>query len=1212
MLAASAPLKPEIKLAQALADYEKILSDEDRNQLHTQGVPDAMAAINLTTTEFGPYERDIANSGQEVRDEASLASKQAQKQEIEFQARERSEALKHRKVMVKLRESIYQNGKEEKDLRLEIRRRKLEKKKLQALDSLSTYDYQKTYKQIRKECVPGTSSWILENLEFKTWKEGNSKALWCSGKYAFRDVNLAATYGPAIVKFLEAMLSTTRQYLIVLDGLEECNEEQSKEVAGIFHSLLSSPLLHIKLFWSSRPNVPTWLPLKFRTQQHISLDTVESQSHVALDIREFISTSLGEWLEGDAPEMRISDPTLILTIADHLEREAHGMYATLISRITVCSLPERFLWVKLQLQTLREQNSDKQILAALNKLPRDLPGTFERILSKFTKADDIDIGSQIFRWTAVVKRPLTTGELREAIGIEPLQETWDDRAFINDMKKAVACCGNLTFIEEEHQTIHFTHSSVKKYLCSTAITKFLSRYYIDLGKADADVGVTCLTYLNSPVFNTQVVRATQMDINATGIASMVVKDSLPIRKTGNKIALSLLRSRRKSSKSVHRLLEETMGDTEINRQRTILRQYLFLPYARQFWLEHTKRSIVPGSKKLWRLWCKSLEAGQGDTLCSTPWTFEEWEKRSTNVLGWISDHNHCSLAEVVVGSKKIRLLEQNLLILINGAAAQGYVQLLEVCLGSKDMSQTILESALQTGAGLGHLPVVERLLQETADVNTTAALEAAAGGGHLPVVKRLLQEKADIKTAAALEAAAGGGHLAVVKRLLQEEASFYIITGTIALQTAARGGHLAVVERLLQEKVDTRSIWIAFDAAAGEGHLAVVERLLQEKVDIKSIGSALYAAAKVGHLAVVERLLQEKVNIKAIGSALYSAAGEGHLAVVGRLLQEEVDTHSIGIAFETAAGGEHLAVVERLLQEKVDIIAIGSALSTVAGRGYLAVVERLLQEKVDIHSIGIAFEEAARWGRLAVVERLLQEEVDFQSIGSAFYAAARGGHLAIMERLLQEKVDINYTPYNGRTALQEAAGEGHLAIVKRLLQEKVDIDSIRSALQKAAERGYLTIVERLLREKVDINSIGSALQQAAGGGSLAVVGRLLQEKVNINSFGPALRKAARGGYLTIVERLLQEEVDIYYIRLTLYTAAEEGYLAVVERLLQERTDINSIGPALEVAAGGGHLAIVERLLQEKIDIDTMELALQAAAEGEHLPVVERLCAAGAK
>ena len=49
VLVDAAQLKPEIKLAQALHDYETILSEEDRSKLHSQGLPDATAAINLTT-----------------------------------------------------------------------------------------------------------------------------------------------------------------------------------------------------------------------------------------------------------------------------------------------------------------------------------------------------------------------------------------------------------------------------------------------------------------------------------------------------------------------------------------------------------------------------------------------------------------------------------------------------------------------------------------------------------------------------------------------------------------------------------------------------------------------------------------------------------------------------------------------------------------------------------------------------------------------------------------------------------------------------------------------------------------------------------------------------------------------------------------------------------------------------------------------------------
>ena len=95
-------------------------------------------------------------------------------------------------------------------------------------------------------------------------------------------------------------------------------------------------------------------------------------------------------------------------------------------------------------------------------------------------------------------------------------------------------------------------------------------------------------------------------------------------------------------------------------------------------------------------------------------------------------------------------------------------------------SKDELSLGLVEACGLGHGDVIERLLQEKADVNAApakdggrTALQAAAEEGHLAVVERLLQENADVNALAAkdrgrtaLQAAAGGGHLAVVKRLL--------------------------------------------------------------------------------------------------------------------------------------------------------------------------------------------------------------------------------------------------------------------------------------------------------------------------------------------------------------------------------------------------------------------------------------------------------------
>ena len=132
--------------------------------------------------EFRPYEEEIIRSSQEVQNEASLASKQAQKQEIELQTQERSDASKYRKILSRLRDDYQKSTKVEDNWRLEIKLRRLEKMRLEALDALSTYDYQKTYRQIRKECTPGTSTWICENPEFYTWMSGGLKSLWFTGR----------------------------------------------------------------------------------------------------------------------------------------------------------------------------------------------------------------------------------------------------------------------------------------------------------------------------------------------------------------------------------------------------------------------------------------------------------------------------------------------------------------------------------------------------------------------------------------------------------------------------------------------------------------------------------------------------------------------------------------------------------------------------------------------------------------------------------------------------------------------------------------------------------------------------------------------------------------------------------------------------------------------------------------------------------------------
>ena len=150
---------------------------------------------------------------------------------------------------------------------------------------------------------------------------------------AFKDVKLSNTPGISVIDLLEAFSNLASQYFVVLDGLDDCEEAQVKELVEILQGLLMSTKLRVKIFWSSRPTIRPWMPEKVLAEQHIRLEDKEIQKKVAHDIHKLIHVSLEVWLEEDPPQLQIDDPTLILTIVDHLEKNAQGMYANMYLQI---------------------------------------------------------------------------------------------------------------------------------------------------------------------------------------------------------------------------------------------------------------------------------------------------------------------------------------------------------------------------------------------------------------------------------------------------------------------------------------------------------------------------------------------------------------------------------------------------------------------------------------------------------------------------------------------------------------------------------------------------------------------------------------------------------------------------------------------------------------------------------------------------------------
>ena len=172
---------------------------------------------------------------------------------------------------------------------------------------------------------------------------------------------------------------------------------------------------------------------------------------------------------------------------------------------------DRYLWVAFQIDSICAQQTDADILSALNDLPKDLPETFNRILRKLRQSRALGPNSnlpiKIFNIVAAARRPLTLDEIREAVTVEPGNSKWDPTKAVNDIFKLIKDCGCLLMIDEELHTVHFTHYSVRQYLCSNITDKTVDAYQIDMDSTSSILGRICITYLNYDIFESQLTKA---------------------------------------------------------------------------------------------------------------------------------------------------------------------------------------------------------------------------------------------------------------------------------------------------------------------------------------------------------------------------------------------------------------------------------------------------------------------------------------------------------------------------------------------------------------------------------------------------------------------------------------------------------------------------------------------------------------------------------
>ena len=488
------------------------------------------------------------------------------------------------------------------------------KAKLRVLDSCSTYDYQTTWKQIRKV---GNSTLFHGNTEYQAWKDSTKSCTLVytgklgSGKSVLManivdDLNLGnndilVTYFFCRYDLPKSLIARTvigslaRQLLVtipdlanniksldvtnitldiddildllhrtlspdmiayfIVDGLDECSTQEKEMVIRQLRVLQDKIKLLICV--SLRLEPETTLELKSEDYGAMRIITIP-EANPDLDV--FTKAELTSCVE--TKKLILGDPKLITDIQDTLLRGSQGM----------------FLWVSLQIKALCAMKTDEAIRQALADLPKDLSETYSRILRR-VEDPGTNYQKSILELILVAYRPLTMEELREALSVTPGETTWNPSKLINNIRSTLACCGGLIIIDEEESTVRLVHHSVKLFL-SGFKDPIDMEFAID--HANRKMVDIIATYLNYGVFGTQLAIAVPPKIISGSAPSRIIHST--INPGIPNVALKLLTPRKLPDFDISRTIADASGF-----KAHPVDEFRFYDYAKSYWLQHILR-----------------------------------------------------------------------------------------------------------------------------------------------------------------------------------------------------------------------------------------------------------------------------------------------------------------------------------------------------------------------------------------------------------------------------------------------------------------------------------------------------------------------------------------------------------------------------------------------------------------------------------------------
>ena len=328
--------------------------------------------------------------------------------------------------------------------------------------------------------------------------------------------------------------------------------------------------------------------------------------------------------------------------------------------LTICN---RLFWVSLMIEEIYAQLRplDIQELIRKDRLPRSLEEVFDLALSRIEKNGRTELARKLFKWAACAKRPLSVGEICEAIVLSPQMTSLPPEAERyrrpNELTTWVA---NLLIVDDEDGIIEFTHHSVKVYLTLLRPEdRQTSAFQFRIDEAELEIGEICVAYLHLEELRGQVLnprqkgpesamsspppwRSTMKAFPKLIAVSAVPQKASPVAATSWARLERLIIRGKTASKDNRPRGSEVIPTQDVIHM--LQETFCLLAYVSEHWIGHTKR--ISRNSRFYRTWLQLLSSPL--FIVSRPWDPERWDSAGVRALDYATKYRHESLMELIL------------------------------------------------------------------------------------------------------------------------------------------------------------------------------------------------------------------------------------------------------------------------------------------------------------------------------------------------------------------------------------------------------------------------------------------------------------------------------------------------------------------------------------------------------------------------------------